>query len=160
MVSLAVRRPIRYLALDELYGRSELFDWLTLWLGAIPLPRAAPPLGALRLALAELDAGGTVGLYPEGMRVWVWGEAVPKRGAAWLARRGGVPLLPVAVAGSEEALGRGTTRVSRQAIHVVVGEPIFPADFAGVPDPLGAMTAEWRRRVDGALRRAYEAPRS
>ncbi len=158
MVSVAVRRPIRFLALDELYGRSGFFDWLTLWLGAIPLPRAAPPLGALRLALAELDAGGTVGLYPEGMRVWVWGEAVPKRGAAWLARRAGVPLLPVAVAGSEEALGRGTTRVSRQAIHVVVGEPIFPADFAGAADPLGAMTAEWRRRVDAALRRAYGAP--
>jgi 1-acyl-sn-glycerol-3-phosphate acyltransferase len=160
LVGMAVNRPIRYLALDELYGRSGSFDWLTLWLGAIPLPRAAPPLGALRLALAELDAGGTVGLYPEGMRVWVWGEAAPKRGAAWLARRAGVPLLPVAVAGSEEALGRGTTHVSRQAIHVEVGEPIFPADFAGAADPLGAMTAEWRRRVDEALRRAYGASRS
>jgi 1-acyl-sn-glycerol-3-phosphate acyltransferase len=155
MVGLAVDRPIRYLAVDELYGRSGFFDRLTLWLGTIPLPRSAPPLGALRLALAELAAGGTVGLYPEGMRVWVWGEAVPKRGAAWLARRAGVPLLPVAVAGSEEALGRGTTRVSRQAIRVVVCEPIFPADHAGAADPLGSMTAEWRRRVDEALRRAY-----
>ncbi|MBN2113560.1 MAG: 1-acyl-sn-glycerol-3-phosphate acyltransferase [Acidimicrobiia bacterium] len=155
MVSLAVGRPIRYLAVDELYGRSEFFDRLTFWLGAIPMSRSRAPVGALRLALAELAAGGTVGLYPEGMRVWVWGEARPKRGAAWLARRAGVPLLPVAVAGSEEAMGRGTARVSRRPIHVEVGDPLYPADFARVPDPLGSMTAEWARRVAEALQRAY-----
>jgi len=155
LVSVAVGRAVRYLAVDELYGRSGFFDWLTLWLGAIPLPRNRAPLGAMRLALAELGAGGTMGLFPEGMRVWVWGEAPAKRGAAWLARRAAVPLLPVALTGSEEALGRGTTRVSRQPIHAVVCAPIYPADFAGSPDPLGDMTAEWRRRVDEAVRRAY-----
>jgi 1-acyl-sn-glycerol-3-phosphate acyltransferase len=159
IVSVAMGRPIRFLAVDELYGRSGFFDQLTLWLGAIPLSRSHAPLGALRLALAELDAGGSVGLFPEGMRVWVWGEVSPKRGAAWLACRAGVPLLPVAVAGSEEALGRGTTRVSRHPIHVVVGEPIHPADYAGSAEAVGEMTAEWRRRVDGGLVRAYQALR-
>jgi 1-acyl-sn-glycerol-3-phosphate acyltransferase len=155
LVAVAVGRPIRYLAVDELYGRSAVFDNLTLWLGAIPMPRARAPIEALRLALAEIDAGGTVGLYPEGMRVWTWGEVEPRRGAAWLARRAGVPLLPVAVAGSEEALGRGTTRVSRRPIHVTVCEPIHPADWAGSPDPSRAMTGEWSRRVGEALGRAY-----
>jgi 1-acyl-sn-glycerol-3-phosphate acyltransferase len=158
-VSLAVGRPLRFLAVDELYGRSGFFDWLTLWLGAIPLPRTRPPLGAMRLALAELDAGGTVGLYPEGLRVWVWGEVDAKRGAAWLAHRSGVPLLPVALAGSEEALGRGTARVSRQPVHAVVCPPMFPADYAAAPDPVGAMTTEWRLRVDEGLRHAYEQMR-
>jgi len=157
VVAVAVGRPIRYLAVDELFGRSAFFDWLTLWLGAIPLPRSRLPLEALRLALAELDAGGTVGVYPEGMRVWVWDEVEPKRGAAWLARRAGVPLLPVAVAGSEEALGRGTTSAARRPIGATVCEPIFPGDFAASPDPVGEMTAEWRRRVGEALRRAYAA---
>jgi len=156
VVSVAVGRPIRYLAVDELFGRSAFFDGLTLWLGAIPLPRSRLPIGALRLALAELDSGGTVGLYPEGMRVWVWGEVAPKRGAAWLARRAGVPLLPVAVAGSEEAMGRGLPRVARRPIRAVVCEPILPGDFADRPDPLGEMTAEWERRVGEALRRAYQ----
>jgi 1-acyl-sn-glycerol-3-phosphate acyltransferase len=155
VVSMAVGRPIRYLAVDELFGRSAFFDNLTLWLGAIPMPRTRVPVGALRLALAELEAGGTVGLYPEGMRVWTWGEAVSRGGAAWLARRAGVPLLPVAVAGSEEALGRGTTRLSRRPIHVVVCDPIHPADCEGVSDPVGAMTGEWQRRVGEALGRAY-----
>jgi 1-acyl-sn-glycerol-3-phosphate acyltransferase len=158
IVAIAARRPIRFLAVDELFGRSAFFDGLTRWLGAIPLPRSRVPLAALRLALAVLKDGITVGLFPEGMRVWSWGETPPKRGAAWLARRAGVPLLPVAVAGSEEALGRGTKRVSRRPIRAIVCEPIHPADFSGMPDPLGAMTAEWRRRIDEALRRAYGAP--
>jgi len=156
VVSMAIGRPVRYLAVDELYGRSAFFDNLTFWLGAIPMSRTRAPVGALRLALAELEAGGTVGLYPEGMRVWTWGEARPKRGAAWLARRAGVPLLPVAVAGSEEALGRGTRRVSRRPIHAAVCDPIHPADWESAPDPVGAMTEEWQRRVGTALTRAYE----
>ncbi len=155
LVAVAVGRPIRYLAVDELYGRSAFFDNLTLWLGAIPLPRGSVPIGALRVGLAELEAGGTVGLYPEGMRVWTWGEVEPRRGAAWLARRAGVPLLPVAVAGSEEALGRGTTRVSRQPIHVTVCDPLDPADWDGTPDPLGGIMSEWQRRVGEALDRAH-----
>jgi 1-acyl-sn-glycerol-3-phosphate acyltransferase len=155
LVAVAVGRPIRYLAVDELYGRSAFFDNLTLWLGAIPMPRSCAPIGALRVALAELGAGGTVGLYPEGMRVWTWGEVEPRRGAAWLARRAGVPLLPVAVAGSEEALGRGTTRASRRPIHVTVCDPLDPADWDGIPDPLGGIMSEWQRRVGEALGRAY-----
>ena len=69
VVSMTVQRPIRYLAVDELYGNSALFDRLTLWLGAIPMSRTRAPLGALRTALAELSAGGTVGVFPEGVRV-------------------------------------------------------------------------------------------
>jgi len=156
LVGIAVGRTTRYLAVDELYGRSAFFDNLTLWLGAIPMTRTRAPLGALRTALAHLESGGAVGLFPEGVRVWTWGEIdPPKRGAAWLARRVGAPLLPMAIAGSDQALGRGTTRVARRPIHVEVCEPLLPEDFDDEPDPLAAMMEEWRKRVDAALRRAY-----
>jgi 1-acyl-sn-glycerol-3-phosphate acyltransferase len=156
-VSLVVDRPIRFLAVDELYGNSRFFDNLTLWLGAIPMPRTRAPLGALRLAIAELEAGGTVGLFPEGVRVWRWGERPAKRGAAWLAVRLGVPLLPVAVAGTDDAMGRGIEKISRRPLHVEVCRPIVPADYADEADPVGAMTAEWRERIDAVLRPWYGA---
>ena len=70
IVGVGVRRPVRYLAVDELFGRSRFFDGLTRWLGAIPMPRARVPLGAMRTALAELRVGGSVGVFPEGVRVW------------------------------------------------------------------------------------------
>ena len=157
MVGIGVRRSTRFLAVDELFGRSAFFDNLTLWLGSIPLTRTRVPLGALRTSLAHLEAGGSVAVFPEGVRVWTWGEIdPPKRGAAWLARRVGAPLLPVAVAGSDQALGRGTTRVARRPMHVAVCEPILPGDFDQSPDPLGEMMAAWRQRVDAGLRSVYE----
>lgn len=153
-VALAIGRPFRYLAVDELFGRSRFFDALTLWLGAIPTSRTRPPLGALRLALAELAAGRDIGVFPEGVRVWHWGEAPPKRGAAWLAHRAGVPLLPVSVAGTDRVMGRGGGGITRAPVTVTVGEAILPADHAAAPDPVGAMLAEWHRRIDAALRAA------
>lgn len=148
-------RPIRYLAVDELYGNSRLFDGLIFWLGTIPMSRTRAPVGALRLAIAELESGGTVGLYPEGVRVWRWGEQTPKRGAAWLARRVGVPLVPVAIAGSDEAMGRRNGGIDRCPIHAEVCRPIMPADFDNHPDPLQGMIDLWRERVDEVLRRWY-----
>jgi len=155
LVVVGVGRPIRYLAVDELFGNSAFFDRLILWLGAIPMSRTRAPLGALRVALAELAAGGTVGLFPEGVRVWAWGEERPRRGAAWLACRAGVPLLPVAIAGSDDAMGRGARHLSRRPVHVTVGEPILPADFATAADPAQEMMDEWERRIDDALQEIY-----
>lgn len=157
IIGIAIDRPIRYLAVDELYGNSQFFDGLTLWLGAIPMSRTRAPLGALRLALAELAEGGTVGLFPEGVRVWRWGEIAPRRGAAWLAARAGVPLLPVAITGSDEAMGRGTRRISRRPMHAAVLDPILPDDFPPGRERPGSMTEEWARRIDGAIRARYEA---
>jgi 1-acyl-sn-glycerol-3-phosphate acyltransferase len=155
IVSLGVGRPIRFLAVDELYGNSRLFDRLILWLGTIPLTRVRIPLGALRTAMAELEAGGVVGLFPEGVRVWTWGEVDrPKRGAAWLARRTGASLLPVAVTGTDQAMGRGTARISPRPVFVTVCEPLLPSDFDDRPDPEGAMMEAWRERIDEALRDA------
>lgn len=151
VVALAVRRPIRFLAVDELFGRSRFFDGLTHWLGAIPMSRTRVPLGALRSALAELRAGGTVGVFPEGVRVWRWGEVAPKRGAAWLALRTGTPLVPVAVAGTDLVMGRRGGGIRRAPVTTLVADPIDPADHAGAADPVGAMTAEWQRRIDAAL---------
>lgn len=154
VVGATARRPVRYLAVDELYGNSRMFDRLTIWLGAIPMTRTRVPFGPLKLALAELAAGGTIGVFPEGVRVWSWGEQSPKRGAAWLAHRADVPLVPVAVDGTDVALGRGARRPARAPIRVEVCEPILPGDFDGEEDPIGSMMTEWSRRIDRALGRS------
>jgi len=150
-VGLALDRPVRYLAVDELFGNSRFFDTLLLWFGTIPMSRTRAPFGALRLAIAELESGGSVGVFPEGVRVWRWGELEPKRGAAWLAARMDVPLVPVAIAGSDEAMGRGTGSISRRPMHAEVCEPILPGVFAAEKDQLGAMMAEWQDRIGAVL---------
>jgi 1-acyl-sn-glycerol-3-phosphate acyltransferase len=156
IVSITVGRPIRYLALDELFGNNPLFDALTLWLGAIPLTREGVPLSAMRTAVAELEAGGTVGVFPEGRRVAAWGDVESKRGGAWLARRTGVPMVPVAISGTDEVMGLEEMRIRRRPVAGTVCEPILPRDYEGFEDPLGAITDEWERRIGEALRAVRE----
>ncbi len=144
--------PIRYLAVDELYGQAAWFDRLITWLGAIPMSRVKVPLTALRTALDYLAAGGVVGVFPEGRRVWTWGEVTsPKKGAAWLAVRAGVPVVPVAIWGTQESFGRGATRIKRWPVRISVGPALQPSDYDDRADPVADITADWLRWVDGAV---------
>ncbi|REK18936.1 MAG: 1-acyl-sn-glycerol-3-phosphate acyltransferase [Actinobacteria bacterium] len=132
--------PIRFLALEDLFGVNRLLDWLVSGFGAIPTPRGRVPVKAVRTALAALDRGEVVGVFPESTRVSHWGTLSPKRGAAWLAVRAGVPLLPAAVIGTGHAFGL-ENRLRRYPIRVVYGKPIHPEDRT-VDDLLREWT-EW-----------------
>ncbi len=151
ILSVAAQMNVRYLAVDELLNRSVWFDRLILFWGAIPTPRGRPPLGALRTAIAHLEAGGPVGLFPEGRRTTHWGEDPPKRGAAWLALRTGAPLVPVAIAGAERTLSHTETRFRRTPVRVWIEPPLDPHDYVDHVDPLGSMTNDWHAAMHGRL---------
>lgn len=152
VVTMAVERPVRFLALDELFGHHTAFDTLLLWLGSIPLTRTGIPLSAMRTALVELAAGGAVAMFPEGRRVAAWGDEWPRRGAAWLSVRSGAPLVPVAITGSGGVMGLEDKRLQRHPVSVTLGEPLHPDEFRNLDDPVTAMTEEWALRIGEALR--------
>lgn len=140
VIAAAVNRPMRYLALDDLFGVNRLLDWLIDGYGAIPTPRDRLPIGAIRTALAALDSGEIVGVFPEATRVTHWGTLEPKRGAAWMAKRAGVPLVPTAVIGTGQVFGLHN-KLRRAPLKVVIGSPIDTAD-ANVDEITGAW-ASW-----------------
>ena len=147
--SLAIKRPVRFLSVKELFGRSQFFDGLLFYLGVIPVSRDHPAPEALGVALAHLATGGAVGVFPEGRRVSEWGETPPKEGAAWLSFRTGAPLVPVALHGTDEVWGVEHSRVRRHPIVVEVGKPMLPSDY---PDR-AAMTAAWWTWMEQTLAR-------
>jgi len=147
LVTASVGREVRYIALDELFGRAW-FDAVTLFFGAIPTNRTGAPLGALRAAIDHIRAGGAVGVFPEGRRVAYWGESKPKPGAAWLSWMTGSPLLPVAVHGSHQTLSPASDEaMHRPSLRVWIDQPLQWHEYAGYPDPLGAMTDDWAAGV-------------
>jgi 1-acyl-sn-glycerol-3-phosphate acyltransferase len=156
-VSACAGRSIRYLGVDELFGRSRFFDAITGFFGAIPLSRERAPLGAMRTALEALEGGETVGLYPEGKRVAAWGDVTPpKRGAAWLAFASGAPLVPIALVGSDATMSVHNHMLRRASIRVAAGPPLFWYDFVDFEDPLGAMMAAWEAWMNEALQPWYQ----
>jgi 1-acyl-sn-glycerol-3-phosphate acyltransferase len=112
-------------------AKKELFST---WIGrrffqalaAIEVDREATDRAALRAAQAALDAGEPVGVFPEGTRHTgpVLGDM--HDGAAYLASKLGVPIVPVGIGGSEEILASGKIFPRIKKVVVVIG-PVIPA---------------------------------
>ncbi|HSF84104.1 MAG TPA: lysophospholipid acyltransferase family protein [Acidimicrobiia bacterium] len=151
MVTLAARRNVRYLAVASLFDQHHLFDRLITFFGAIPTPRDRLPIGAMRTAIKELQAGRPLGLFPEGRRVSHWRETPAERGAAWLALITGSPLVPVAMHGTQGTLSIAHRSFKRASVRIWVEEPLDPDDFLAHADPLEAMMAAWAEAVGRRL---------
>jgi 1-acyl-sn-glycerol-3-phosphate acyltransferase len=125
MVGISHDRELGYLARKTLF-KSRLFAWLIRSLNAIEIDRESGGLAGLKETLKRLKYGKKVLIFPEGTRTSTGHPAELKPGFIALARRGGVPLVPIAVSGAFHALKRGSALPSYAPLCVVIGEPIRP----------------------------------
>lgn len=151
LIDINLDRYIRFLAVDELFEESRTFALLLGFLGTIPLDRDGYPLAAMREAVGHIRGGGALGVFPEGRRVERWGEDPPKRGAAWLARMTGAPLVPVAIVGTEHSLAPGESAFRRTAVKIWVEKPIWWTEYVDSSDPMASMMDDWYTAVDGRV---------
>lgn len=115
--------PIRAMALDGLYRHVILNFFLNL-LGAFPAHKGEGFDVSLAKPIALLKEGFAVYIYPEGKRVHdtLFGE--PRRGAALLALRAGVPLVPIAIVAFEGGM-KLRDWFTRASVIVRFGKPFF-----------------------------------
>ncbi len=139
----ATRRPVRFLAKEELWRRRPA-AWLMDAFGGIPVSRGRGDFETFRRARELLEAGEAVGVFPQGAvhspddRPW-------GRGAAKLALATGAPLVPVRLVNTDRVL-RGR-RIGFSKIRVLVGEPI-PVERA---KPTVAAARELTERLRAAV---------
>jgi 1-acyl-sn-glycerol-3-phosphate acyltransferase len=101
-------------------------------LGGFPVQRDGTDRKAVRDSIDILKGGEPLVIYPEGTRQH--GRAIQplQPGAAYLAIRAGVPIVPVGIAGSEEIFRSHGTKIPRFGrVGIVVGEPIYPPARTG-----------------------------
>jgi len=124
-VAALTRRRIRFMGKQELWSKGWSARLFTA-LGAFPVDRDHPDRAALRASLDAVAGGEPLVIFPEGTRRT--GPVVTDLhdGAAYVAARAGVPLIPVGVGGSEDILARGRKLPRLKKVVVVVGEPIEP----------------------------------
>ncbi len=143
------RRPLRYMGKASLF-RIPVAGTFFRSLGGFEVARDGTDRKALRDSIEMLQAGEVLLLYPEGTRQHGPKIQPLQPGAAYVALRAGVPIVPVGIAGTEEILrshGGKFPRFGRAA--VVVGEPIVGPARAGGVVP--------REEVDALTARLHEA---
>ncbi|MGA2877362.1 MAG: lysophospholipid acyltransferase family protein [Bryobacteraceae bacterium] len=116
--------------------------------GHIPVPRgdARAAVKTMTTAVQAIrERGISLLIFPEGGRSQT-GELAPfEEGAAYIAIRAGVPLVPIALQGTREVLPFGSGHVRSGLVTMRIGEPI-PTDQVHMRDR-GRITTELRHRI-------------
>ncbi len=123
-VGAAAPRPLYFMAKEELF-RIPLFGRLIRALHARPVRRDGSDTRALKAALALLEEGRALLVFPEGTR---GEEGQPPRegkaGVGMLAVLSGAPVVPVFVSGTGAALPRGRSLPRLSRVRVTFGPPL------------------------------------
>ena len=141
ILAAAIPRPMRYLAKSELWRVPLIGAWLDS-VEAIPVQGGRSDTVAIESAVAALEVGQVVGIFPEG---GVQREGPWLRGASRMALAAGAPLLPVRLLETRKALGRGS--IGFPPLAALIGEPIA-VDRA---EPTGAVARELTDRLQAAV---------
>lgn len=109
----------------EVFYRMPLVGGLFRAMNFIPVDRRARRNRlAVRTALERLEAGGVVGIFPEGTRSPDGRLQRARHGAAYLAHLTEAPVVPVAVLGTHEAWPKDRRWPRAGACEVRFGEPL------------------------------------
>ncbi len=149
----AVPRVMRFMTKDSVWK----WRWLGRFIefnGSFPVDRDHADRDALRRCEDVVIGGDPVVMFPEGRRKE--GPVVEDLfdGPSFVACRNRVPIVPVAITGSEDALPRGSRMIRRARVRVVIGEPIYPDVPATGRVPRRAVT-ENTERLRAALEQLY-----
>ena len=119
----------RFFAVNK-WRSHPIYGPIMAWLGAIYIERDTVDRSQLRQALDALKAGTVFGLAPEGSRSFTGQMMAAKDGAAYLASRANVPILPVGLV-NNDVLFANVKRLRPTTIEVRIGQPFTLPNLDG-----------------------------
>lgn len=151
------RRRVSFLAKSEYFtgtgakGRAKAF--FVRATGLIPLDRADAGAAAAALAtgVRAVGSGRLLGVYPEGTRSPDGRLYRGKTGVARMALRAGVPVVPVAMVGTDrvQPIGRVWPRLAR--VSVRIGAPLTPPAQDADPARYSDQVRDFTERIMAAI---------
>ena len=147
---LYLRRNIRFMGKSQLFGPPVLTSILYRG-GAFPVRRGHRDEEAFKTAAAVLEHGNVLLIYAEGGRSRSGELGKPRPGVGRIALDSGVPVVPVALHGSEGV--RRFYKLRFPKVTVRYGEPI---SFAPEESPSPARYREVAEEIFARVREMYE----
>jgi 1-acyl-sn-glycerol-3-phosphate acyltransferase len=150
-IAVLLRREVQFMAKSQLF-RPPFLDFILSHGGTFPVRRGQRDQDAFITAHSILDRGGVVLMYAEGGRARSKELGQPKPGIGRLALESGVPVVPVAIHGSEHV--RDATRLHVPKVTVQYGEPF---SFPQVATPGKEQCQEAAQQIFERVRKMYAA---
>ena len=125
ILSNCVGRPVAFMAKEELFTIPVLKQGIKLY-GAYPVKRSTGDRAALGAAMTAIESGWVAAVFLQGTRSDDGKITAPKLGAAWIAAKAQVPLLPVSLWGTEKILGKGSPLPKPVPLTIRIGDAIAP----------------------------------
>ena len=133
IVSLAVTKPIAYMAKEELF-HIPVFSSIIQTLGAFAVNRAKLEIATIRSAKAILSTDWHLCIFPEGTRIKTGKIGKINKGFGYLAKSTKTRILPLGIVGSNTCCGK---------LIVKIGKPLpVPEDPEKVADSWGKAISE------------------
>lgn len=104
---------------------------------------------SMHKAAQLIGAGKCVLSFPEGTRTADGGMGMFRRGSFTIAQAGNLPIVPTAIAGTQEALPKGSWIIRSTDVQVSFGKPVIPTDHPD--DSVEALASRIRTEVEGLL---------
>lgn len=125
---------IRLLGRESLFGNAGgLVGQILTRVGAFPIKRDSADLTAIKRAAKMLKNKELVGIFPEGTRRGKGSQEIELHsGAAFIARMGKAPILPMTVRNAENIKQKGK-RFHFPKVTIEYGNPILVSDFDFLP---------------------------
>ena len=108
------KEKIRFIGKYDL-AKVGIIRWLEHLFDVIPIKRNTQDIEAMKRCLKALKNGEILGIFPEGTRRGMAKNQKVKNGAAFMAIRSGVPVVPVGISGDFKPFGK---------VKIKYGEPI------------------------------------
>ena len=147
------KRLVRFMAKHEIF-ENKIAGPLMRGMHHIPVDRSAG-IASYKAALAALKDGQVVGVFPEATISQSFTVKDIKSGAVRMAAASNVPLIPMALWGTQRLWTKGRPRTLTKRhlpVSILIGEPLHPTRR----DKPDEVAVELRRRMTELLDRAQQ----
>ncbi len=152
LIMAHIGRPVGFIAKDSM----EKFPFINKWMGyihCVSIKRGSPreAAAAINRGIANLKAGHSMVIFPEGTRSPDGSLLEFKAGALKLATKANVPIIPVAINGSIDMMRKGSWIICPAEVTLTICKPILPADYESLET--NGLSEQIKTTIEGHLPR-------
>ncbi len=136
VTSAVVERPIRFMGKEELF-KIPVIGWYLKSINVIPVKRGSGDIGAIKSSLKALKNGEILGIFPTGTREKKNPDAPVKPGAALIALKADVPVIPIHINADYRLFSKVTITVgSAVDLSFYSGRKLTQEELAGAAEEI------------------------